>query len=42
MVGLFSLLAYFVIGTAVAALERRGKESWEVTAIATAGAVSGA
>jgi uncharacterized membrane protein YeaQ/YmgE (transglycosylase-associated protein family) len=42
MVGLFSLLAYFVIGTAVAALERRGQESWEVTAIATAGAVSGA
>ena len=42
MVGLFSLLAYFVIGTAVAALERRGKESWEVTASATAGAVSGA
>jgi uncharacterized membrane protein YeaQ/YmgE (transglycosylase-associated protein family) len=42
MVGLFSLLAYLVIGTAVAALERRGKESWEATAIATAGAVSGA
>ena len=42
MIGLFSLLAYFVIGTSVAALERRGKESWEVTAIATAGAVSGA
>src|SRR5262249_35856330 len=42
MVGLFSLLAYFVIGTAVAALGRRGKESWELTAIATAGAASGA
>lgn len=42
MVGLFSWLAYFVIGTSVAALERRGKESWEVTAIAMAGAVSGA
>ncbi len=42
MVSLFSLLAYFVIGTAVAALERRGNESWEVTAIAMAGAASGA
>jgi uncharacterized membrane protein YeaQ/YmgE (transglycosylase-associated protein family) len=41
MVGLFSLLAYFVIGTAVAALGRRDQESWEVTAIATAGAFSG-
>lgn len=42
MVGVFSLLAYFIIGTCVAALERRGNESWEVTAIATAGALSGA
>jgi hypothetical protein len=42
MVGLFSLLAYFVIGTVVAALGRRDQESWEVTAIATAGAIAGA
>jgi len=42
MVGLFGLLAYLVIGTVVAALERQPQESWEVTAIATAGAVSGA
>lgn len=41
MVGLFSLLAYFVIGTVVATLDRRGKESWEVTATAMAGAFSG-
>jgi hypothetical protein len=42
MVGLFSLLVSFVIGTAVAAFEWRGKASWDATAIATAGAVSGA
>src|SRR5205823_1233930 len=42
MVGLFSLLASFVIGTIVAAVERRSNEGWEVTAIATAGAISGA
>jgi len=42
MVGLFSLLAYFAIGSAVAAVGRRGHESWEVTAIATAGAIAGA
>ena len=42
MIGLFSVLVYFVIGTSVAAFQRHGKESWEATAIATAGAVSGA
>jgi hypothetical protein len=42
MAGLFSLLVYFVIGIAVAAVERRGSESRELIAIATAGAVAGA
>jgi len=42
MVGLFGLLVYFVIGIAVAAVERRGNESRELIAIATAGAVAGA
>jgi len=42
MVGLFGLLASFVIGTVVSTLERRGDEGSEVTAIATAGAVFGA
>jgi len=39
MVGLFSLLVYFVIGIAVAAVERRGNESRELIPIATARAL---
>ncbi len=42
MVSLLGLLVNLVIGTAVTAFDRRGDESWEVTAIATAGALSGA